>query len=108
MTAYTPEDFARCFSLRGYGKRKDALKWCEENSVDAPTEEDFERCYHDLSKPVVRRHGGPYVAMYGDGQNPVSAGNAPNSSGLSFAAQMAIEQREADRQDERLRRRFAE
>lgn len=54
---YTPEDFARCFSLRGYGKRKDALKWCETHGVNAPTEEDFERCWRDLMmRQPIRSH----------------------------------------------------
>lgn len=60
---YTPEDFARCFSLRGYGKRKDALKWCETHGVNAPTEEDFERCWRDLNKQPLHTHGLANVAI---------------------------------------------
>lgn len=62
-TPYTPEDFARCFSLRGYGKRKDALKWCETHGVNAPTEEDFERCWRDLQKQPIRSHGLMHVSI---------------------------------------------
>ena len=28
---YTAEEFAACYSMRGYGRRKDALKWLEES-----------------------------------------------------------------------------
>ena len=104
MTTYTPEDFARCVSLRGYGKRKDALKWCEDNGITEAQEDDFERCFRDLEKHVIPRHTHPYVAMHRDGQNPAAMGNVPNSYGRSFAAQMAIEQRLNDSLDARIRR----
>lgn len=105
MTTYTPEDFARCFSLRGYGKRKAALEWCEENGVTAPTEDDFERCWRDLDKPVIRRHGGPYVALNIDGSNPVAASNVCNSYGASYNAQMRRELKELDKLERALQRR---
>ena len=104
MTTYSPADFAASYSLRGYGKRKDALKWCEDNGVTEAREEDFERCWRDLETHVIQRHSHPYVAMHRDGQNPAAMGNVPNSYGRSFAAQMAIEQRLTDSLDLRIRR----
>ena len=105
MTTYTPEDFARCVSLRGYGKRKDALKWCEDNGITEAQEDDFERCFRDLEKPVIQRHSSPYIALNIDGSNPVAAGNVCNSYGASYNAQMRRELRELDKLERALKRR---
>ena len=56
MTAYTPEEFACAFSLRGYGKKRAALKWCNENDRSILGEDDFELCYHALNQPIIRSH----------------------------------------------------
>ena len=108
MTAYTPEEFAHSFSLRGYGRKKDALKWCEDNGITAPAEDDFERCWRDISRPMILPHHRKYIAMRCDGQNISAAANVPNSAGPSFASQMACEMRATARLDEAIRRRAAE
>lgn len=105
MTTYTPEDFAHCVSLRGYGKRKDALEWCRENGIEAPTEDDFEACYRDLNKPVIQRRNSPYIALNIDGSNPVATQNVANSYGASYNAQMRRELRELDKLERALKRR---
>lgn len=108
MTVYTSEEFAVCFSLRGYGRKKDALKWCEEKGITAPAEDDFERCWRDISRPMILPHRRKYIAMRCDGQNISAAANVPNSAGPSFASQMAYEMRATERLDEAIRRRMEE
>ena len=56
ISTYTPEEFANCYVLRGYGKKKAALKWCNENNRSILGEGDFELCYHALNQPVIRSH----------------------------------------------------
>ena len=101
---YTPEAFATSFSVRGYGHKKSALKWCVENGIERPVESDFERCYRDVNKPVIRPHRSPFPALFVDGQNPVDPANAPNSYGESFAAQMRRVVRELDALDRAVRK----
>lgn len=56
INTYTPEEFASCYVLRGYGKKKAALKWCEQNDLQTLTEDAFEQCWHDLNRTPIRLH----------------------------------------------------
>lgn len=105
---YTAEEFAEAFWRRGYGKKKHALKWLVENNIVLATEADFMHCYHETQNMAIQQHTAKYIAMYSDGQNPVSAGNTQNSNGKSFAAQMAEEMYEMDRLDSWIKRRHEE
>ena len=93
---YTAEEFAACYSMRGYGRRKDALKWLEESGRRAAEEADFERCYHALNQPAMYPRSSKYIALGSDGWNPSAPGNLPNSQGESFNAMMRRAQRELD------------
>jgi hypothetical protein len=86
MDKYSCEEFAECYSLRGYGRKKDALAWLGDR--EEACEEDFERCYHDTKRPEYRRaaHG-----LAADGQNMDSAAHMGNSRGETFAAMMRRE-----------------
>ena len=67
---YTPEEFATAYSLRGYGKKKDALKWLKEQGIKFACESSFEKCYHDLNdRKVIRHNGVKGIAMRKDGVN---------------------------------------
>lgn len=99
---YTQEEFANSFSRRGYGRKKNAMKWLEEQGMAAATEDDFERCYHALNAPKITSRRS---VLYGDGQNPSDPQHAPNSRGKSFNAQMFEAQREIDATDRWVRRR---
>lgn len=94
---YTPEEFAEAYWRRGYGKKKQALAWLAEHSIEIATEDDFMNCYHDMQARQIHRHDKRYIALHVDGQNPVSPSALPNSKGKSFAAEMAEEMREMDR-----------
>lgn len=52
---YTPEEFASCYSLRGYGMKKDALAWMRERSMEEATEAEYERCFNDLDRSWKER-----------------------------------------------------
>lgn len=103
---YTPEEFALCFSLRGYGRKKEALKWLEDHDMKEAEESDFERCYHDLNVETIQAHGSPFVALWRDGQNFSAPQHQPNSRGDSFAKQMLRELRSTDALDRAIRRRM--
>ena len=90
---YTLDEFANSFSRRGYGRKKDAMKWLEEQGMAAATEDDFERCYHDLNEPKITSRR---IGLWCDGQNPSDPQHAPNSSGKSYNAQMMQAQREIE------------
>lgn len=94
---YTAEEFAACYSLRGYGRKKDALNWLEENGRTAAEEADFEKCWHALNRPVIYPRQSRYIALGADGWNPSAPGNQPNSRGESFNAMMRRAQRELDK-----------
>lgn len=95
---YTAEEFAACYSLRGYGRKKDALKWLEKSRMEAAEEADFEKCYHALNQPVMYPHrAGKYTALGADGWNPSAPGNQPNSRGESFNTMIRRAQWEIDR-----------
>ena len=94
---YTAEEFAACYSLRGYGSKKDARQWMQENGMREAEESDFEKCYHALHQPVMYPRQGKYIALGSDGWNPSAPGNQPNSRGKSFNAMMRRAQREIDR-----------
>ena len=64
---YTPEEFARCYSLRGYGRKKDALAWMQVQCMDAANDTDFERCFHDLNQEQITARGCKWIAMRIDG-----------------------------------------
>lgn len=102
---YSPEEFADAFWRRGYGKKKQAVQWLSENGVSIATEDDFMRCYHDIQYRQIRSHNRSHISLCSDGQNPVSAGNVPNSCGRSFASLMAEENREMDRLNAWIKRR---
>ena len=90
---YTPEEFARCYSLRGYGRKKDALAWMQAQGMEAATEADFERCYHDINiEPIKSRR----IGLWSDGRNPCDPAHVKNSCGKSYNAQMMQAQREID------------
>lgn len=105
---YSPEEFALCFSLRGYGRKKEALKWLEDQGMTEAGEEDFERCYHALNVEMILPHARPFVALRRDGQNYSAPQHQPNSRGDSFAKQMLREQRYSDALDRAIRRRMEE
>lgn len=76
---YYPAEFASCFSRRGYGKKKDALKWLAENNMQIAQELDFQRCYNELNARKIQRHGKRYIAMTSDGKNLSDPEYQPNS-----------------------------
>ena len=41
---YTPEEFATAYSLRGYGKKAEALEWMKSQGIAYATESTFEKC----------------------------------------------------------------
>lgn len=101
---YTPEEFALCFSLRGYGRKKEALKWLQDHDMTEAGEDDFERCYHDLNVEMILPHTRPFIALRRDGQNYSAPQHQPNSRGDSFAKQMLRELRITDAYDRAIRR----
>lgn len=103
---YTAEEFATGYSLRGYGRRKDALRWLEENGMSAAEEADFERCYHALNQPVMYPRDSKYIALGSDGWNPSAPGNTPNSQGESFNAMMRRAQLDIDRLERAAKKRL--
>lgn len=102
---YTAADFAVCYGLRGYGSKKDALKWLAENCMETAHESDFERCYHDMNDCRVVAHGRKWTAMRIDGTNQSAPQHMGNSKGKSFNAQMMQAQREIDATERWIRRR---
>ena len=102
---YTAAEFVRIYGLRGYGSKKDALKWLSENGMEMAHESDFERCYYDLQARRIEPHGRKYIAMRTDGTNQSAPQNQPNSKGLSFNAQMMQAQREIDATERWVRKR---
>ena len=101
---YTADEFATCYSMRGYGRKKDALKWLRENCIETAIDADFEKCYYDMNPPMVIAHGRKYIAMRIDGVNQSAPQNQPNSNGESFNAQMMKAQRELDATERWIRR----
>lgn len=93
---YTPEEFARCYSLRGYGRKKDALAWMQSQGMEEATDADFERCFHDLNQEQITARGRKWIAMRIDGTNQSAPQNMGNSRGKSYNAQMMQAQREID------------
>ncbi len=102
---YTADEFAACYGLRGYGRKKDALKWLQENGMETAAEADFEKCYHELEARRVQSHGNRCIAMRIDGVNPSAPQYQPNSRGSSYNAQMMQAQREIDATERWIRRR---
>lgn len=102
---YSADEFAACCSLRGYCRKKDALKWLKENGIETAVESDFEKCYYDLNERKVVAHRRKYIAMRVDGQNQSAPQNQPNSKGKSFNAEMMQAQREIDAVDRWAKRR---
>ena len=99
---YTPEEFARCYSLRGYGRKKDALAWMHAQGMEVATEADFERCYHDINiEPIKSRR----IGLWSDGRNPCDPAHVKNSCGKSYNAQMMQAQREIDATERWIRKR---
>lgn len=66
---YTPEEFATAYSLRGYGKKAEALEWMKSQGIAYATESTFEKCYYDLRSRKVIKHRVKGVAMTIDGLN---------------------------------------
>lgn len=93
---YTSDEFARCYSLRGYGRKKDALAWMQTYGMEEATEADFERCFHDLNQEQITARGRKWLAMTYDGQNMSAPSNMGNGRGKSFNALMMEAQREID------------
>ena len=86
MDIYSREEFASCYSLRGYGNKKDALAWL--GGREEAYEDDFEKCYHETQKPKSRR---PRHGLASDGQNMDSASRMGNSRGPSFNSEIRRE-----------------
>lgn len=105
---YSAEEFAKCYSLRGYGKKQDALDWLKKQGMKEAAESDFQRCYHDMSDRIIKPHTNKYIAMRCDGQNISAPQNQPNSRGATFAAQMSKAQRDLDALERSIRRRMEE
>ena len=62
---YSADEFARSCGMRGYCRHEDALAWMQAQGMEAATEADFERCYHDINiEPIKSRRIG-YGAMGG-------------------------------------------
>ena len=102
---YTAAEFVRIYGLRGYGSKKDALKWLSENGMETAQESDFERCYYDMNDCRVVAHGRKWTAMRIDGTNQSAPQHMGNSKGESFNAQMMQAQREIDATERWIRRR---
>ena len=96
---YTRTEFAASYSMRGYGRKKDALKWLDENGIEIAHESAFEKCYHDLHRERIAARGRKWLAMMCDGQNTSAPSNMGNSRGKSFNALMMDAQREIDAAD---------
>ena len=103
---YTLEEFARCYSLRGYGRKKDALAWMQVQCMEAANDTDFERCYHDLNQEQMTARGHKWIAMRIDGTNQSAPQNMGNSRGKSYNAQMMQAQREIDATDRWIRKKM--
>ena len=104
IDTYTPEEFARCYSLRGYGRKKDALAWMQVQCMETANETDFERCFHDLNHEQITARGHKWIAMRIDGTNQSAPQNMGNSRGKSYNAQMIQAQREIDATERWIRR----
>ena len=102
---YTAAEFVRIYGLRGYGSKKDALKWLAENGMETAHESDLYRCYYDCNQPKIQAHVRRYIAMRVDGTNQSAPQNQPNSKGLSFNAQMMRAQHEIDATERWVRKR---
>lgn len=102
---YTPEEFAKCYSLRGYGRKKDALAWMQVQCMEEATEADFERCFHDLNQEQITARSRKWIAMRIDGTNQSAPQNMGNSRGKSYNAQMMQAQREIDATERWIRKR---
>lgn len=100
---YTLEEFAKCYSLRGYGRRKDALAWMQTHGMEEATEADFERCYHALNAPKITSRR---ISLWCDGQNPSDPQHMPNSKGKSYNAEMMQAQREIDSTERWIRKKM--
>lgn len=96
---YTAEEFANCFWQRGYGKKKQAVKWLEDNGVTTPTEDDFERCYRDVQAEMILPRNRRYIAMRCDGVNYSEPQYQPNSDKESWARVMRRELAATERMD---------
>ena len=88
---YTDVEFANVFSLRGYGKKKDALKWLKDHGMDHAFEEDFVKCYRDVNPEYI-------------GHTNYDPKNIVNNEGESFEDCMRREQRKTDAVDRRIKR----
>ena len=64
--------------------------------MEAATESDFERCFHDLNQEQITARGRKWIAMRIDGTNQSAPQNMGNSKGKSYNAQMMQTQREID------------
>lgn len=105
---YTAEEFAACYSLRGYGRKMDALKWLEESGMRAADESDFQRCYHALNEAVIRPRSSRYIALGADGWNPVDPEHLPNRPGTSYGAIMRRARRDLDALERASKRKMEE
>ena len=94
---YTPDEFVDCFWRRGYGKKKRAQEWVEENRLTVLAEGDFMRCYHDVAQEMILPRHRQYLARRIGGQNPSAPQNQPNSSGKTFAQLIRSEEYAMDR-----------
>lgn len=93
---YSADEFARSCSMRGYGRKKDALAWMQTQGMEEATEADFERCFHDLNQEQITARGRKWIAMRIDGTNQSAPQHMGNSRGKSYNAQMMQAYREID------------
>ena len=98
---YNAEEFAKCVSLRGYGRKKDAIKWLEEQKKDYAFEDDFQQCYYDLNPQYI---GNNHAHLWADGQNGSAPENMSNSCGRRFNAEMSRKQKLNDATDKRIKK----
>lgn len=103
---YTAEEFAACYALRGYGRRKEAAQWLADNGMTAAEEPDFERCWRAQNPETIQAHRSRYIAMGADGFNPCDPQHQPNSSGEGYATLMRRAQNSADAADRAAKRRM--
>lgn len=103
---YTRKEFAASYSMRGYGRKKDALAWMQTQGIEEASEADFERCFHDLNQEKITARGRKKIAMRIDGTNQSAPQHMGNSRGKSYNSQMMQAQREIDAMERWVKKRM--
>ena len=98
---YSADEFARSCGMRGYCRHEDAIAWMQAQGMEAATEADFERCYHDINiEPIKSRR----IGLWSDGRNPCDPAHVKNSCGKTYNAQMMQAQRAIDTTEKWIKR----